>query len=114
MIAVLVCLLAMLVFQLLTPFWWWIMIVPFAYGVAAAHTGGGAFFNGFLSAGLLWLGSSLCFFLTGSGIITARVVKMFGLGGSWLMIPATALVAAIAAAVSGYAGYAVRALVKRK
>ncbi len=114
MIAVVACLLAMLVLQILTPFWWWVMIVPFAYGVAAARSGGQAFSNGFLSAGLLWLGSSFYFFLTGSGIIAARVAKMFGLGGSWVMVPATALVAAVAAAFSGYAGYAVRALFKKR
>ena len=38
---------------------------------------------------------------------------MFGLGKSWLMIAATALVAAVAAALSGYAGYAVRRLFKK-
>jgi hypothetical protein len=114
MIAVLVCLLVMLVLQVLTPFWWWVMIVPFAFGAAAAKAGGRALSTGFLSAGLLWLGSSLYYFLTGSRTITERMAKMFELGGSWLMIPATALIAGIAAAVSGYAGYAVRALFKRK
>jgi hypothetical protein len=38
---------------------------------------------------------------------------LFGLGASWLMIPVTALIAALAAAFSGYAGYAVRNLFKR-
>ena len=34
MIAMLVCLLAMLALQILTPYWWWVMIVPFAFGAA--------------------------------------------------------------------------------
>jgi hypothetical protein len=38
---------------------------------------------------------------------------MFGLGQSWLMVLATGLVAGLAAAFSGYAGYAVRALFRR-
>jgi hypothetical protein len=114
MIAVLICLLVMLVLQILTPYWWWVMIVPFAYGAAAAKSGGKALRTGLLSAGLLWLGSSLYFFLGGSRLIAARMAKMFGLGGSWLMILVTAVIAAVAAGFSGYAGYAVRAVFKRK
>jgi hypothetical protein len=114
MIAVLVCLLVMLVLHVLTPYWWWVMIVPFAYGAAASRSGGQALRTGFLSAGLLWLGASVFFFLTGSRFIAERMARMFGLGRPWLMIPATAFVAAVAAAFSGYAGYAVRALFKAK
>jgi len=113
MTAILVCLPAMLALQLLTPFWWWIMIVPFTYGAAAARSGGKALWTGFIAAGLLWLGTSLYLYLTGSGIIAARIAGMFGLGSSWLMVLATALIATVAAGVSGYAGYAVRALVKK-
>ncbi|MCX6568009.1 MAG: hypothetical protein NT147_03020, partial [Candidatus Aminicenantes bacterium] len=107
MTAILVCLMAMLGLQLLTPYWWWVMIVPFAYGAAAARSGGKAVRTGFFAAGLLWLGSSLFFYLTGSGLIAMRMARMFGLGRSWLMVPVTALVAAVAAGISGYAGYAV-------
>lgn len=113
MIAVAVCLLVMLVLGLLTPYWWWIMIVPFAYGAAAAGTGWKALRTGFLAAGLLWLGASGYLFLTGSRIIAGRMAAMFGLGRSWLMVLATGLVAGLAAAFSGYAGYAVRALFKK-
>lgn len=113
MIAFAACLLIMLVLGLLTPYWWWVMIVPFAYGAAAAGTGWKALRTGFLAAGLLWLGASAYLHATGSGIIAARMAAMFGLGRSWLMVPATALVAGLAAAFSGYAGYAVRALFRR-
>ena len=113
MIAVLACALVMLVLQVLTPFWWWVMIVPFVSGAASARSGWKALRTGLLSAGLLWLGAGIYLFLAGSRIIAERVAKMFGLGQSWPMVLVTALVAAIAAAVSGYAGYAVRALFKR-
>ncbi len=112
MTAIIACLLVMLGLQLLTPFWWWVMIVPFAYGAALARSGGKAFRNGFFAAGLLWLGASLFFYLTRSGLIASRMAAMFGLGSSWLMVLATALVGAIAAGVSGYAGYAVRKLLR--
>jgi hypothetical protein len=114
MIAVAACLLVMLVLELLTPYWWWIMIVPFAYGAAAADTGWKALRTGFLAAGLLWLGASGLLFMTGSRTIARRMAAMFGLGESWLMILAAGLVAGLAAAFSGYAGYAVRALFRRK
>lgn len=110
MTAVLICLLAMLGLQLLTLYWWWVMIVPFAYGAAAAKSGWKAFRTGFSAAGLLWLGAGIFLYLTGSGLIATRMARMFGLGASWLMVPVTALVAAVAAGVSGYAGYAVRAV----
>ncbi len=113
MTAVLICLLTMLGLQLLTPYWWWVMIVPFAYGAATARPGWKSFRTGFFAAGLLWLGTSLYLYLTGSGLIASRMAGMFGLGKSWLMIFITGLIAAIAAGVSGYAGYAVRALVKK-
>lgn len=110
MIAALACLLIMLVLELLTPYWWWVMIVPFAYGAGAARTGWRAFRTGLLAAGLLWLGASLGLYFTGSRIIASRMAGVFGLGASGLMIAVTAAVAALAAALSGYAGYAFGAL----
>jgi len=110
MIAVIICLLIMLGLQALTPFWWWIMIVPFAYGVAAARSGARALGTGFISAGSLWLGSSLYFYFTGGRIIAGRIARMIGLGKPGLVILAASLAAALAAAISGYAGYAVQKL----
>jgi hypothetical protein len=108
--AVLVCLAAMLVLHGLLPYWWWVMIVPFVYGAAGARKPWQAVRTGLLSAGLLWLGASLFLFLTGSRIVAGRVAAMFGLGNSWLLIAATALLAALAGAVSGYAGHSFMAL----
>jgi hypothetical protein len=113
MIAILVCLPVMLALQLLTSFWGWVTIVPFAYGAAAARSGGKALRTGFFAAGLLWLGASLYLCVTGSGLIAERMAAMFGLGKSWLMVIVTGLIAAVAAGVAGYAGYAVRGLFKK-
>jgi hypothetical protein len=115
MIAIAVCLLVTLALQSLTSLWWWIMIVPFAYGAAAAKSGREASRTGLCASGLLWFGAGLYLLLTGSALIAGRMAGMFGLGSGWLMVPATALVAALAGALSGYAGYAVRgALGKRQ
>ncbi len=113
MIATLICLLAMWVWHLLTPYWWGVMLVPFAYGAGLAKTGGKAIRTGLLSAGILWLGASLYFYFSGSRIIASRMAGMFGLGRPGLMIAATALVAAVAAGLSGYAGYAVGVLLRK-
>jgi hypothetical protein len=113
MIAMLVCLLAMLGLQIMTPYWWWVMIVPFSFGAAVATSGWRAIRTGFLSAGILWLGAGTYFYLTGSHLIATRIARMFGLGKSWSMIAATALVAALAAGLSGYAGFAVRKMFRK-
>jgi hypothetical protein len=112
MMAVLVCLLISLGLSVLAPYWWWIMIVPFAYG--ATTTGGGkAARTGLLSAGLLWLGAGTYFYLTGGRIIAGRMAVMFGLGKAWTMIAATALVAGLAGGLAGYAGHAARAAFRK-
>jgi len=113
MIAILVCLLAMLALQLITPYWWWVMIVPFAFGAAVARSGWRAIRTGLCAAGLLWLGAGTYFYLTGSHLIATRIARMFGLGTAWPMIAVTALVAALAAGVSGYAGYATRQVFRK-
>jgi hypothetical protein len=113
MIATLVSAAVMLGLGIAAPYWWWVMIVPFAYGAAGAKTGWRAFWTGFLAAGLLWLGAGTYLYFTGSGLIAARMARMFGLGRPGTMIAATALVAAVAAGIAGYAGYAARAAFKR-
>ena len=112
MIAVAACLLVMAGLQALTPYWWWIMLVPFGYGVSAARSGAAAARVGGFSSGLLWLGASLYFYLTGSRIIAWRMSRMFGFERSWMMVLAAAILAAAAGALSSHAGYAVRAIFK--
>lgn len=113
MTGILICLGAMLGFSLLAPYWWWVMIVPFAYGAAATTSGGRAARTGLLSAGLLWLGAGTSLYLNGSRLIATRMAAMFGLGKPWTMIAAAALVAALAGGLAGYAGHAVRAVFKK-
>jgi hypothetical protein len=51
--------------------------------------------------------------LTGSRIIAGRMAKMLGMGMSWPLIVIAGLIAAVAAAFSGYAGHAVRSLFRK-
>ena len=114
MIAALACLVVILALELLTPFWWWIMAVPFAYGAGAARTGWRAFRTGLLAAGLLWLGASVWQYLNGSRLIASRMAAVVGLRGGLLMVALTGLGGALAAGVAGYAGFAIGALFKNK
>jgi len=113
MIAVIISLVLMLGLQIVTGAWWWVMAVPFLYGLTFAPSGWRALRDGFLAAGLLWLGSAVFFYLAGSAIIARRMAGMFGLGLGWLMIIVTALVAGAAAAMAAYAGYAVKGIFKK-
>jgi hypothetical protein len=110
MIGTLVCLLIMLALQILTPHWWWVMIVAFAYGAAGGRRPAR---TGLLAAGLLWLGAGTYFYLTDGRIIAGRMARLFGLGPAWTMLAATALVAAVAAGISGHAGRAVRQVFRK-
>ena len=110
MMGIVICIVAILVFEILTPFWWWIMVVPFVYSLLRARSGWGGFRVGMFSAGLLWLAGSVYMYFTGGRIIAGRVAQMFNLGISWLMILLTTVIAAVAAGFAGLAGYHLRSL----
>jgi hypothetical protein len=94
--------------QIMIPVWWWIMVVPFSYGLLISKKAWPAVRTGIFSAGLLWLLWSLYFLITGGDIITSRVAVMFGVKYSWMMLVITFLFAAVAAGLSGLAGYLLR------
>lgn len=112
MIGVGICLLAMAVLQLSTPYWWWVMAVPFAYALLFSKSGWKAFRTGLLSAALLWLGAGVYMLTTSSDIIAARVAAMLGLPATWLVLVLTALLAGLAGGFGGSTGYLLRAALK--
>jgi hypothetical protein len=114
MIGLIGCLVVLLVLHLVTPFWWWVMAVPFLYGFVFARSARRSFRTGALSAGLLWLGAAVYFHLTGSALIARRMAVMMKLGSSWLMVAGAGLLAALAAGIAGLAGYSVRALFRKR
>ena len=63
----------MLILHLTTPFWWWIMVVPFLYGLIRSRSALHAFSTGLGSAGLLWLGASIYLYNTGSALIAEKI-----------------------------------------
>lgn len=103
------CFAVMLILQLATPFWWWVMLVPFLFGMLGATSAWQGARTGMLSAGLLWLSAGLFYWLTASQIITARVAKMLGerfeVESVVLVFALTALVAALAGGASAATGF---------
>ena len=112
MISVGICLLVMAVLQLSTPYWWWVMVVPFAYALLFSKSGWKAFGTGLLSAGLLWLGAGVYALTTSSDIIAGRVAAMLGLPATWVVLALTALLAGLAGGFGGSTGYLLRAAVR--
>lgn len=113
-----ICFAAMLILQLATPFWWWIMLVPFLFGLLGAHSARHGARTGIFSAGLLWLLAGLFYWLTASQIITARVAKMLGerfeIESVVLVFVLTAMVAALAGGASAATGFWARELFATK
>jgi hypothetical protein len=108
MIPTVIAAVLILLFQLVTPHWWWIMVVPFGVALSRPMSAWGAFRMGILSAGIVWLVASGGLFLTTSQIIASRIALMLNVGSGWMVLFATVGVAMIAGGVAGAAGQAVR------
>ncbi|KAA0230129.1 hypothetical protein EDS67_08825 [candidate division KSB1 bacterium] len=104
-----ICFIVMLILQLATPFWWWIMLVPFLFGMLGATSAWQGARTGMFSAGFLWLSAGLFYWLTASQIITARVAKMLGerfeVESVILVFAVTTMVAALAGGASAATGF---------
>ncbi len=108
MIAFLICIITIFILQMLTPFWWWIMVVPFGYFLLKGESAKLSFLKGMLSAGCVWIFSSLYFYTSGSQIIASRMAVMMQLPHAYLVILITTLIAAIAGGVAGLSGFFIR------
>lgn len=107
------CLAVTLLLQIVTPLWWWIMVVPFVFGVVRAKSGRYALLLGVFSGGILWFASSTYYYLAGSQIIARRVAAMMGLGSPVLLIIVTTILAVITGGIAASAGYSIRKLLPR-
>ena len=107
---ILILFLAMLILHLLTPFWWWVFVLPLAYGFLAAKKGWRAFAAGMCSAGLLWFAMSVISLLTRSETILAKVNVMVKLPGeSYLIILAATIIAMLCGGFAALTGFLLRA-----
>jgi hypothetical protein len=103
-----------MLFQLVTPYWWWIMVVPFGIGLAYPMSAWQAVRAGAFSSGGVWFVSAGILLLTNSQIIASRIALMMNLGSGWMVLLVTVGVAALVGGVSGSAGQALRGTVLRK
>ena len=110
----LLCFLLILVLQIVTPFWWWIMVIPFLFALFTTNSAWDGFCIGMVSAGILWLLASLFYWLTGSQIIAARIADMMGVGISFAMVLITCVVAMIASGFAGMTGYLLGSIFRNK
>jgi hypothetical protein len=106
----LICLPAILVLQLLTHFWWWILVVPFVYGALAARSGWDGFRSGMLGAGGLWFAAAAWQLSTSAQLVSQRVAVMLQAGLPVTVLAVTVLLAMIAGGLAGAAGYSLSAL----
>lgn len=104
----LLCLCTLLILQITTPYWWWILLVPFVYGVAFAATGWKGFRTGMLSSGLLWFFTGLYHLLTKSDIIAQRMAVMMKVNSPWILLLITAFIAALCGGFAGITGFFVK------
>ncbi len=108
------CILIMLALQLLTPHWWWIMVVPLLYGLIKADSGAKAFLVGMASSALLWLCASYLFWKTGGGLIAQRMSAVLGIEQAGYLIAATVALALLSGGFSAGAGFYLKALLRKE
>ena len=108
MIALVFSAFVLLALHVLTPFWWWIAVVPFLYGLVFARKSGRALSGGLLIGAIVWGGGGLYFFLTSGRLIAGRIAAMFGLGAGWLMVLVTGALGALVAALAAFSGHLIR------
>jgi hypothetical protein len=102
--------------ELVIPFWAWIAVTPFVFGLASGKPCRWAAWRGAAAGALSWLGASLYIYMTSGRIIAGRVAAMFGLGRDrgWLMVIVTGFLGAFIAALAACAGASLRAAIGRK
>lgn len=105
--------LILLVLQMLTPYWWWIIAVPLLYGFFRGNSSRHSFLSGLLSAGLLWMGASLYHFLGDAAIVAPRVAEMLGLSAPEWLVAISALIGMVCGGSAGLTGFLVRDLFRK-
>ena len=113
MLNILICFIIMLILQLIIPFWFWIMIVPFGYNIVRPSSGWMRFGIGAVSAGLLWLLGSLYHWLSAGEFIVQRVAIMIKFDSPWILIAAATLIAVLAGGFAGSSGCLFRSALRR-
>ncbi|MFH2056574.1 MAG: hypothetical protein ABIJ61_11495 [bacterium] len=113
-LATLICAVLILAANLVSPFWWWLMLVPFMFGLIVTRRVTRAFLVGAIAGGLVWFGASVYYWKSGGEIVTQRVAEILQLNVPELLILAAGLIGFLAGGFSAAAGAAIRALLSNK
>lgn len=105
---ILLAIILTLILQIVTPFWWWVMLVPFLIGFARSSTGWGAFRMGITTGGTVWFLAGLVLLMSKSQMIAWRISQMAGVRNGWIVLMVTTLIAMLAAGVASASGYSLR------
>ncbi len=108
-----ICMLIISLLQTLTPYWWWIIIVPFIYGLIKIQSASKGLLVSIISSGLSWLFYCLYYLLFGNNNIIKKVAIMMKLNTPLLIIIIIALITILATGIAEYCGYCMRNLFKK-
>jgi len=93
--------------HLLTPYWWWIIPLPFLYGVWRPTSGFRAFLAGGLSCSLVWLAPTL-YYARFADELLPRIVELSQASSPQLLFVGAVLIALICGGTACAAGFYLR------
>jgi hypothetical protein len=93
------------------PNWYWVMLVPFGWGMGTSGRNWTAAWKGALAGAMVWGGWSVWLWQWGGAdIIAVRVGQALKLGSPVFVVATTAFIAAVAAGIAAAAGSSIRSL----
>jgi len=110
MIALLIGIICIALLQGLVGGWWWIIVIPFVFGVLQREFAWRWILAKGAAVALLWLVVILFQYLTSAERIVDRVGTLMGLSSPWLLIPLASLLAFLVSGLATYSGMALRRL----
>lgn len=99
--------------HIFTPFWWWILPLPFIYGALKPSGGFKAFAAGGFSSSLVWLAAAF-YYAQEASILMPRIDTLVGAQATGLQFIAVGLLALVCGGVSCACGFYLRDALNEK
>ncbi len=110
MLFFLIAILSFLV-QLFLP-WWSLAVVAFGCSFFLGRKATLTFFTGMLASGLVWLIMALYIHFTHGDIMTDKIAALLALPSSFILYPASFIIAGIVGGLSAVSGFYLRSIVQ--
>lgn len=106
--ALLILLVASLLLQLVSPWWWTFvpLIVLLAYLLRSRNWLARPFLTGFVAIFLLWGGAALWQDLGNEGLLSYRMAGLFSLPSGWMLVLITGLIGGLLGGLAAWTGSA--------